>query len=320
MKKNMRTVLTLGMVLTVAGGTATVASANENTDKDVMTVTATPLEDAEKTEGEAEEVTAAYITNEGTIKSITKMEDGNVEVLMDNEAGGLRFILNATSTIIDRETGKAMTAAELTEGTVVSVIYGALSPMGMSMPPYLGRVSAVVANADKGNFIVSKFDKDLLDAEGKLKLNIGEDTTILTTLGTKNILTAENIQDKNALVFYDVTTRSIPAQTTPSFVLLLEEKEVAEVPETKTPETEAPEAEVPETTSFLALRDAAEELGYEVTWQGKTKPILVEKEATKIEISLNDATYVVNDVEKESDLAAKLVDGVLYVSSAVLAD
>ena len=58
-----------------------------------------------------------------------------------------------------------------------------------------------------------------------LQLNISEKTTILTTLGTKSILSADDVKGKDAVVFYDITTRSIPAQTTPSLVLLLEERE-----------------------------------------------------------------------------------------------
>ena len=41
------------------------------------------------------------------------------------------------------------------------------------------------------------------------------------------VLSAEDVKNQDALVFYDITTRSIPAQTTPSLVLLLTQAEEA---------------------------------------------------------------------------------------------
>ncbi len=57
-----------------------------------------------------------------------------------------------------------------------------------------------------------------------MKLNIGENTVIMNTKGECRVFTAEDIKNKNAAVIYDVTTRSIPAQTTPLLVLLLEDR------------------------------------------------------------------------------------------------
>lgn len=314
MKKNIRNTIALGMVLTVMGGTVAMAQNEDATSDPITSVSATDEKGSDVTANEDNEAAtvANYVTTTGVIKEISDIKDGNVEVLIDNEQGGLRFVLSGTSIIVDRETGKYITASDLAEDMTVSVIYGALSPMGMSMPPYLGQVSAVVANADKGNYVVGQFDKDLVDADNQLKLNIGDDTVILTTRGTKSILLAEDVQNKDALVFYDVTTRSIPAQTTPSFILLLEKEEaiVDDKDEDKTDEDEA-------TMEYVALRDTAEEVGFTVTWQGKEKAILVEKEGTSIEITLDSATISVNDEDKDCTLASKLVDGVLYVSAEV---
>ena len=60
-----------------------------------------------------------------------------------------------------------------------------------------------------------------------MKLNIGENTVIMNTKGEQRVFTAEDIKNKNVAVIYDVTTRSIPAQTTPLFVMILEDKEIA---------------------------------------------------------------------------------------------
>lgn len=294
MKKYMTRAMAMGMVFSMVGGTMAFAQGQEAEDIRVIKADLTTT---------AEELKAdAYTTQNGKVTTVTKTEDGAYQVLIENETGGLRFLVSANTVIADRATGSLITADQLTEGMEVSVVYAENSPMGMSMPPYLADVTAIVANADKGSFVVGNFDEKLFSQNDNLVLNIGEDTKIQSTLGTKKAFTASDIQNKNAVVFYDITTRSLPAQTTPSFVLILEEEVVVE-----------------EKTELVSLRDTAEGMGYDVKWQGKAKPILVENEEVTMEITVGTAKYVVDGKEMVADMAATLVDGVLYVSSDVLA-
>lgn len=302
MKKNLNKVLALTLAFTVVGSTAAYA--------EVMKGETTPVPISAEVETEA----SAYISNTGKITEVADTEDGNKVFTMDNENGGLRFVVAPTTTIVDRETGSVITADNLTEGMEVAVIYSAMAPMGMSMPPYMGQVTAVVANADKGFISVGHFNDDLLNEKDLLQLNMAESTNILTTLGTRSILGADDVKGKDAVVFYDVTTRSIPAQTTPSFVLLLEERE-AVTEETETA-VDTKSAEAPE---MVALRDAAEAKGYSVKWQGKTAPVVLEKDGVTAQITLGSTTYVVEgDMAMTSAAAAELTDGVLYVSADVV--
>lgn len=309
MKKNLNKVLALALAFTVVGSTAAYAEVM----KGETTATTAPIS-AEATD----EVAAPdYIKNTGKIIGIENAEDGNKIITMDNENGGLRFVVAPTTIIADRATDSIITADKLTEGMEVAVIYGANAPMGMSMPPYMGNVTAVVANADKGSISVGLFNDDLVNEADLLQLNIAESTNILTTLGTRNILSADDIKGKNAVVFYDVTTRSIPAQTTPSFVLLLEEKEAV----TEAQEEAAVDTKSVEAPEMVALRDAAEAKGYSVKWQGKTAPIVLEKDGLTSQITLGSATYMVEgDMIMTAAAAAELTDGVLYVSADVVAN
>lgn len=309
MKKNLNKVLALALAFTVVGSTAAYAEVMKG---DAAATTA-PIS-AEATD----EVAAPdYIKNTGKIIGIENAEDGNKIITMDNENGGLRFVVAPTTIIADRATDSIITADKLTEGMEVAVIYGANAPMGMSMPPYMGNVTAVVANADKGSISVGLFNDDLVNEADLLQLNIAESTNILTTLGTRSILSADDIKGKNAVVFYDVTTRSIPAQTTPSFVLLLEEKEAV----TEAQEEAAVDTKSVEAPEMVALRDAAEAKGYSVKWQGKTAPIVLEKEGLTSQITLGSATYMVEgDMIMTAAAAAELTDGVLYVSADVVAN
>lgn len=307
MKKNLNKVLALTLAFTVVGSTAAYAEVMKGE------ATATPVPISADADAQAE--ASAYISNTGKITEVADTEDGNKVFTMDNENGGLRFVVAPTTTIVDRETGSVITADKLTEGMEVAVIYGANAPMGMSMPPYMGQVTTVVANADKGSISVGHFNDDLLNEKDLLQLNISEKTTILTTLGTKSILSADDVKGKDAVVFYDITTRSIPAQTTPSLVLLLEERE-AVTEGTKEAAVDTKSVEAPE---MVALRDAAEAKGYSVKWQGKTAPVVLEKDGMTAQITLGSTTYVVEgDMAMTSAAAAELTDGVLYVSADIV--
>ena len=292
MKKNLTKVMAMGMVMTILAGTTAFAnetlliSANPNADKTIEDVIA---------EAEA----SMYLTQEGKVVSIEVSETEGVTIVeIENEMGGLRFAVASGTIIVDRATGAYITADELTEGMAVAVVYDMNSPMGMSLPPFLGNVAAIVANADAGAFTVGKFDNELTDMKNMLKLNIDNATTSIQNMqGSRIRLTDADVKGQDALVFYDMMTMSLPAQTNPSFVLILGEQK-------------APAVSVP-------LRETAEANGFSVKWQGKTKPVLVTKEGVSIELMLDDATFKMNGVEDEAVFATELKDGVMFVSSEI---
>ena len=296
MKKNMTKVMAMGMVLTMLAGTTAFASGT------AAEATKGVLATAEDTK----QAKAAFLGESGKIVSVEKSGTDGVSVVeIENKNGGLRFAVDANSLILDRKDGSYKTVADLTEGMEVAVVYSANSPMGMSLPPYLGSVTAVVANADADNMMVGHFGDDLTDKTNKLQLNISDETRILNMEGAKIKLSAEDVKNQDALVFYDITTRSIPAQTTPSLVLLL---------------TQAEEAgeEMGNEPKMQAQMMAAKENGYTVKWQGKQKPIVLEKDGTSIEITLGSAEYVVEgDMVMKAAMPSELKGGKTYVSSEI---
>lgn len=300
MKKNLTKVMAMGMVLTMLG-TATAFA------EEPAVISATESTSIETIMAEAQE--AAFISQSGKVVSVeASFTEGVQLVTIDNEQGGLRFAVDSNTIVVNREDGAYLTAADLTEGMEVAVVYDAFGPMGMSMPPYLGQVTAVVANADAGFFTVGHFDNDLTDMKNMLKLNISENTDIQNLQGARIRLTAEDVKGQDALVFYGATTRSIPAQTTPSFVLLLT---TAEVP------TGATELE---TATMVPLRETAEANGYTVKWQGKNKPILLEKDGVSMEITVGSDTYVVDgDMAMKAAMPSELKGGGTFVSSDIFA-
>lgn len=310
MKKDLTKAIAMGLALAVAG-TATAFAEMPLANAEAPTTAEAPAGD--------EFVWKDYITQAGKITEISEEDEKGIRIVtIDNEQGGLRFAIDSMTPILDREESSIMLASDLKEGMEVAVVYGANSPMGMSMPPYLGSVAAVVANADKGFYMVGHFDGDLTDAENSLKLNIAEETAIYNTLGTRQMMTAEDIKGQDAIVFYGATTRSIPAQTTPSLVMVLAagQEDTAAAPEGALPEKEPED----KGAALVPLRKTAETMGWAVTWQGKDKPVRMEKEGISVEICIGSADYTVDgDMVKQAQLAAELKDGVLFVSDEVFA-
>lgn len=315
MKKNLTKVMAMGMVLTMLG-TATAFA------EEPAVISATESTSIETIMAEAQE--AAFISQSGKVVSVeASFTEGVQLVTIDNEQGGLRFAVDSNTIVVNREDGAYLTAADLTEGMEVAVVYDAFGPMGMSMPPYLGQVTAVVANADAGFFTVGHFDNDLTDMKNMLKLNISENTDIQNLQGARIRLTAEDVKGQDALVFYGATTRSIPAQTTPSFVLLLtnNEKTEGEMTGSRAAEvTDAAEVTEAKEAVMVPLRETAEANGYTVKWQGKNKPILLEKDGVSMEITVGSDTYVVDgDMAMKAAMPSELKGGVTFVSSDIFA-
>ena len=111
MKKNLNKVLALTLAFTVVGSTAAYAEVMKGE------TTATPVPISAEADDQAE--ASAYISNTGKITEVADTEDGNKVFTMDNENGGLRFVVAPTTTIVDRETGSVITADKLTEGMEV---------------------------------------------------------------------------------------------------------------------------------------------------------------------------------------------------------
>lgn len=301
MKKNVTKVMAMGMVLTMLAGTTAFAEGDA-----VVTSANDAVTTAE--DGKLVVKEAGFTTDSGKIVSVrSSVTDGVSIVEIENENGGLRFAVNANSLILDRKDGSYKAVSDLKEGMEVAVVYDVNSPMGMSLPPYLSTVTAVVANADAGGMKVGHFGDDLTDWTNMLQLNISDETRILNLEGAKIRLSAEDVKNQDALVFYDVETRSIPAQTNPSLVLLLTQAEEESVSE---PEVQA--------QVMVPLREAAKENGYTVKWQGKQKPIVLEKDGTSIEITIGSDEYVVEgDMVKKAAMPSELKDGKTYVSSDI---
>ena len=82
----------------------------------------------------------------------------------------------------------------------------------------------VIVNGDFENVAVDRFDEELVSFDGSLQLIIGEDTEVILQSGAAF---DGDLTNRALVVVYDVSTRSIPAITTRSLVVVLYERIIA---------------------------------------------------------------------------------------------
>lgn len=322
--KNNKKIVTLGMAITLMGGTMAYAEEAVVVNEIETTVAMEEIVDAVETASQ-------FTFQTGIISDITINDNGEYDIFMENETGGLRFLLTPGTIITDLATNNLILAEDLAPEMEVTVIYDKNAPMGMSFPAYLGQVTAVVANPAEGNFTVGYFDTDLTNMDAMLALNIDENTNIQNVQGTRMMLTAEDVKETEALVFYGATTRSIPAQTTPDFILILDTPDFSETAvdednleagimpiEDDMANDAVVVAEPSAVAELVPLRATATDLGFTVVWQGKDMPILMESDEYTFSIEIGSNKYLLNDEEMTASAPATLVDGVMFLDKDIL--
>ena len=269
---------------------------------------------AETTATAPAEETIGYTALTGKITAVAANEDGSVRITFQNEERG-EIIFNETADCMVIADGAVKSVKDLAEGMEVTIVMDDLAPMTMSIPPQTSGAVAIVVNGETPVFTaVDKFDDELT---GKtLKLTMDDKVQVLDVRGTKQVLTADDVKGHKAVVVYTTATKSIPAQTTPSFVIILDNAEETaahtETTETKTTETTTEKAEI----TNLPLRATLEAMGYTIEWTANDAPIVVTKGNVKAEIAIDSDTVVV-DGDQAHKLSANvvLVDGVTYIPS-----
>ncbi|HHX59934.1 MAG TPA: copper amine oxidase N-terminal domain-containing protein [Epulopiscium sp.] len=272
---------------------------------------------------EKAEMKNEYIKYAGEISEVMEYE-GDISIHVnsrdDQDEYGFVFHISEDVLLWNRETQKRVTSKDLKEGMAVEVYFNQNTPTTMSLPPQLTPAVVVIQKEAIGEpTYVGRFDKDLVSADHFLQLNIGKDTVIVNEKGEK--LKIEDIYNKTVLVFFDMSTKSIPAQTTPSKIILLAEKEEAaeEIVEEAVEETiqEEETVEVEEVKEMIALRTTATELGYKVKWN-EDKTVELTKQNQTIVIGIGKVDYTLNKSLGKFSEAPELRNDTMYVSASVL--
>ena len=277
---------------------------------------------AEKTgEYDLLEMESQYMTMNAKITSIEKSEKGYylISATRPDDEIGIVFTIDENTFILNSKDGSFMTADELKNDMNITAILGKNAPMTLSLPPMTSPVGIVVGEENVA--ATGYFDEQLTSEEIMLQLNISEETKIVDMAGTKKVFTQDDVKNQDCVVLYGITTRSIPAQTNPVFVMILGEQQIEQVEEPAVVEPEPtviiPEAHTLE-VNVAPLREMAEKEGFTVTWTANDKPVVLQKDGVEIEITVGQKEYKKNGEVLQSEKAPELKNSKIYVSENLL--
>ena len=257
-----------------------------------------------------------------TATSIEKIEEATEEVAGPSHYRHVGKVAAVAEGSIDLAIGDMVVTFATTDTTAIYTIAGdkaeAVKEGDMvivaSTSPLASRdikeaAAIVITNEEAQTSIyVDTFNKSedaLVSADGELVLNMEN---------------AEEYDGKKLLVFYNFTTMSIPAQTNPIKVVVLEDVEAAEKVTISfnvgssivNINGEDVEVEKPYIVgvgvTLVPIRVISESFGAEVKWDGDTKTVTVVDGDTTIVVTVGSKTATVNGEEKELEEAPELTE------------
>lgn len=250
---------------------------------------------------------SAFIHVTGKIGTVEKFGDGLLYII-DNEENPFQFVVDATTLVYDSKGNKV----EVKKGDTVSLYMPADQMMILIYPPRYSPTVVIVQNENElGLTKVANFDKNYLSDDGKLKLNLHDETVIVNAKGDK--VAKEELAKKSAIVFYNVTSRSIPAQASPDKIVVFPKYEDAYVPEVTEPTIDymaeikklvGKDSYIKNGKTMVPLRLVAEKYGYKVI-ATKTGAIL-QKGAVSYTLTRGNKAYGYNKALRQFDVAPQL--------------
>ncbi|MFY9173767.1 MAG: copper amine oxidase N-terminal domain-containing protein [Peptococcia bacterium] len=199
---------------------------------------------------------------------IISLVNKGASVLPGEDPGESRMIISPNTYILDD--------AEIMVGDIITGFYDASRPMIMIYPPQYNP-EVVVVETDKYNVKFDIFDQNLVSMDNSLKLNVGEETEIVTSRG--EVFTGQ-LTDRKLLVLYGASTKSIPAQTTPLKIIVLPRTGEKDIVVNNKVITAPAAYDYGYGVIMVPLRAIAEALGYEVSWDGEERSVNVGSEVS----------------------------------------
>lgn len=262
----------------------------------------------------------SYTSVDVTVVKTDSGVDGIIETTTDvNNKDDQNNIVNlkvSDYTLVYDNLGNKKSLSDLAEGSTITVYTGSYEPTPLILPVQY-TANAIIINGDQEGNV--NLDTYLADEEGytnaanTLNIATADDTKIVD----KDEKEYKGDLDKNDLiVFYGASTKSIPAQTTPTKVVVLGENENAvrqieaaknatPAPTTAPEETEAPQVNyagidkvaigeklvtdvyAKDNTTMIPLREVAEAAGFTVTWDAENRAVLLNDGVYSLKIGEN---------------------------------
>lgn len=306
----------------------------------------------EETDVAAPVETASYISVDVTVVKTDIDVDGIIKTTTDvNNKDDQNNTVNlkiTDDTLVYDNLGNKKALSDLTDGSKITVFTGSYEPTPLILPAQY-TANVIIINGDKeGNVNVDTYladEEGYTNAANNLNIAAADDTKIVD----KDEKEYKGDLDKNDLiVFYGASTKSIPAQTTPTKVVVLGENEFAlkqiEAAKNATPAptaapevTEAPQVSyaglvnvvigdknvsdvyAKDNTTMVPLREVAEAAGFTVTWDAENRAVILNDGVYSLKIGEN--SYVKGKMMPLTLSAApEIVNDLTYVPAEFFAE
>lgn len=310
----------------------TLASLGVMADSDVEDVQV-PISEEVKEE-------TTYFKYEGEVVEVNiteNEEEKRYSILVKDDKedpqNGLVLHLNDDVVMLNDKTMEFVSKDSFKKGMKVSAYYGENTPMMLSIPGQLiPDVIIINKNEEVGFVHVSNFNKDLVSMDNSLALNISEDTVMVDVDG--NEVEKEDLENNDLIVFYSISTKSIPAQTTPEKVILMDKVEAEDVEEdeeieenvlvldkmtinNKEIKLDKPLYKKDGVTMF-PIRQVVEELGYEVKWDNNDWSVELTKGVQWTKFAIGEDNYNFAKMIVKLGIAPEINDSSTYVPLSFL--
>jgi hypothetical protein len=160
-----------------------------------------------------------YLSFAGTITDIRGDEEQRAISVQDenNTDNSIVFNLSDDVLLLDANSREVLKDG-FAVGQKVTAYYPENTPMALSLPP-ITTPKVIVLNSEvvPGFVHVATFDETLTSSDGQLKLNISTKTKVTDVEGNP----VTTLANRDLVVFYTISTRSIPAQTTPERIFVI---------------------------------------------------------------------------------------------------
>ena len=162
-----------------------------------------------------------FVRATGVITSIENRENDRM-VTVENDEGLITvFRIQDETLLFNSGTADEMASGDLKKDMKVEAYYDKNKPMILIYPAQITpELFIVIDEEEPGSVKVGKFDEDFLSLDKELKLNIGEETPLLNQQGEK--IEMADLKGKELVVFYSISTMSLPPQTPPTKIIALD--------------------------------------------------------------------------------------------------
>lgn len=257
-----------------------------------------------------------YATTIGTVQEV-----GEGSVLVKNDQTEIQFNLDESTWLVDGQQGIPVTLQDL-QGKEVVVSHS--MAMTRSLPPQSYAYAIIVKGDVTPNYAIVEEVADseigavrLTTNNGGMWVTVAKDAEI-KPLKTKNIVTVQDLQPgAEVILYYDIVALSYPGQAGTDRVVLLQP-------------AEEQEPDLVEGAAMVSLREAAGQLGLQISWNAELQTVVLSKEGYKATISIGSAKYgytkLVEKDGKQTEMMAEalaaqapeLRDGRTYVPQSMV--